>query len=74
MKFNEHYPIDPEKVQVSKAVFHVPERSNFVFVRALRSLRGSDASNINDEEPAEDELEYSDDEAEAAAKRARKDR
>ena len=74
MKFNDQYPLDLEKVQVSKPVFHVPERSNFVFVRALQSLKGSDASNINDEEPAEDELEYSDDEAEAAAKRARKDR
>jgi H/ACA ribonucleoprotein complex non-core subunit NAF1 len=29
-------------------------------------LKGSDASNVHDEEPADDELEFSDDEAEAA--------
>lgn len=36
--------------------------------------KGSDASNLHDEEVGEDEQEYSDDEAEQAAKRARKKR
>jgi len=40
----------------------------------LRHLKGSDASNVHDEEVAEDELEFSDDEAEAAHKRAIADR
>ena len=70
VKFNSQYPLDPEKVQVSKEVFHVPARSNFVFVRQLRALKGSDASNAHDEEPADDELEFSDDEEERAHKRA----
>jgi hypothetical protein len=34
----------------------------------------SDASNMHDEEPAEDEVEYSDDEAEAEAKQKIKQR
>lgn len=31
----------------------------------LKRLKGSDASNVHDEEPGEDEIEFSDDEAEA---------
>ncbi|KAI0962183.1 hypothetical protein AcV7_001082 [Taiwanofungus camphoratus] len=69
VKFDKQYPLDLEKVRVLRPVFHVPERSNFVFVRQLRHLKGSDASNVHDEEPAEDELEFSDDEEEAAHKR-----
>jgi H/ACA ribonucleoprotein complex non-core subunit NAF1 len=38
----------------------------------LKQSKGSDASNIHDEEPAEHELEFSDDEEEAAFKRATK--
>ncbi|KAF8346975.1 Gar1/Naf1 RNA binding region-domain-containing protein [Amanita rubescens] len=66
VRFNDAFPLDPEKVQVSREVFHVPSRSNFVFLREIKRLKGSDASNVHDEEPAEDELEFSDDEAEAA--------
>lgn len=51
-------------------MFHVPSKSNYVFVQQLRHLKGSDASNVNDEEPGDDELEFSDDEQEAAHKRA----
>lgn len=66
VRFNDSFPLDPEKVLVSREVFHVPLRSNFVFLREIKRLKGSDASNVHDEEPAEDELEFSDDEAEAA--------
>jgi len=65
IKFNQQYPLDPEKVQVGRKVFHVPGRSHFIFVHQLRQLKGSDASNVHDEEPGEDEIEFSDDEAEA---------
>jgi len=51
---------------VGREVFHVPSRSHFVFVSLIKALRGSDASNVHDEEPGDDELEFSDDEAEAA--------
>jgi len=66
VKFNSTYPLDPEKVTLGREVFHVPTRSRFVFVRAIKAIKGSDASNVHDEEPGEEELEFSDDEAEAA--------
>jgi H/ACA ribonucleoprotein complex non-core subunit NAF1 len=53
-------------------VFYVPQHSTFVFTNALRNIKGSDASNIYDEEAADDEVEFSDDEAEAEHKRNRK--
>ena len=74
IKFNQNYPLNTEKIRVAREVYHVPQRSNFVFIDYLKKLRGSDASNIHDEEPAEDEIEFSDDEQEAAFKQARKKR
>ncbi|KAJ2927500.1 hypothetical protein H1R20_g9597, partial [Candolleomyces eurysporus] len=68
VKFNSKYPLDPERVKVSKEVFMVPSKSKFVFVDQIKAFKGSDASNVFDEEPADDELEFSDDEAEAAYK------
>ena len=70
IKFNQKYPLDAEKVRVGREVFHVPTRSNFVFVNQIKAYKGSDASNAYDEEPADDELEFSDDEQEQAHKRA----
>ncbi|KAF9074867.1 Gar1/Naf1 RNA binding region-domain-containing protein [Rhodocollybia butyracea] len=70
VKFNSTtYPLDSEKVRISRKVYHVPQRSNFVFVRQIQAIKGSDASNMNDEEPADHELEFSDDEAEAEHRR-----
>ncbi|KAJ3511356.1 hypothetical protein NLJ89_g4150 [Agrocybe chaxingu] len=66
VKFNSSFPLDPERVRVGREVFHVPAKSHFVFVSQIKAMKGSDASNVHDEEPAEDELEFSDDEAEAA--------
>ncbi|KAF8641216.1 hypothetical protein AX17_000850 [Amanita inopinata Kibby_2008] len=66
VRFNNSFPLDTDKVRVAREVFHVPQRSNFVFLREIRRLKGSDASNVHDEEPAEDELEFSDDDAETA--------
>jgi H/ACA ribonucleoprotein complex non-core subunit NAF1 len=72
IKFNQSYPLDTEKIRIAREVYHIPQRSNFVFMEYLKKLRGSDASNIHDEEPGEDEMEFSDDEQEAAFKQARK--
>ncbi|KAG6900518.1 hypothetical protein C0993_009471 [Termitomyces sp. T159_Od127] len=74
VKFNTQFPLDPETIQVSREVFHVPARSNFVFLSQIMRAKGSDASNVHDEEPAEHELEFSDDEAEAAYKASMKRR
>ncbi|KAJ7161259.1 Gar1/Naf1 RNA binding region-domain-containing protein [Mycena crocata] len=68
VKFSAIYPLDADRVQLSRPVFHVPQRSKFVFVNQIKRFKGSDASNMHDEEPADDELEFSDDEAEAAYK------
>jgi H/ACA ribonucleoprotein complex non-core subunit NAF1 len=35
---------------VDKTLFYVPDRASFVFTRSLQGLKGSDASNIYDEE------------------------
>ncbi|TFK41856.1 Gar1/Naf1 RNA binding region-domain-containing protein [Crucibulum laeve] len=66
VKFNNTYPLNPEQVRIGREVFHVPARSHFVFLSRIKALKGSDASNVHDEEPGDDELEFSDDEAEAA--------
>lgn len=66
-----------KEVGLSKAgaaVFYVPQHSTFVFTQPLKGVKGSDASNFHDEEVGEDEMEFSDDEAEAEYKRQMKAR
>lgn len=53
-------------------VYYVEQHSSFVFTQPLKSMKGTDASNIHDEEVGEDEMEFSDDEAEAEYKRQKK--
>ncbi|KZS93476.1 NAF1-domain-containing protein [Sistotremastrum niveocremeum HHB9708] len=72
VRFPSAEAVDLEKVSISRRVYHVPQRSFFVFPRTLALLKGSDASNKNDEEPAPEEMEYSDDEQEREAKRRRR--
>ena len=74
MRFNDKFPLDKERAQILRPIFHVPNRSNFVFVDRLKLVKGSDASNAHDEEPGDDEIEFSDDEQEAAYKRMLKER
>jgi H/ACA ribonucleoprotein complex non-core subunit NAF1 len=50
-------------------VYYVEQHSTFVFTQPLRAVKGSDASNFHDEEVGADEMEFSDDEAEAEHKR-----
>lgn len=73
VKFPNSSSIDRAVVTPSREVFHVPARSTFVFANQLKIFKGSDASNVHDEEVNEDELEFSDDEAEAAHKRNRRE-
>ncbi|KAK1640718.1 Gar1/Naf1 RNA binding region-domain-containing protein, partial [Colletotrichum phormii] len=54
---------------VGAKVYYPPAHAKFVFTQPLKNLKGSDASNIHDEEIAEDEMEFSDDEKEAEHKR-----
>ena len=52
-------------------IYYVPTHSKFVFTKSLQ-IKGSDASNLHDEEVGADEVEFSDDEAEAEYKRQKK--
>ena len=54
-------------------IFYVNSHSTFVFTEPLKNLKGTDASNLHDEELPADEMDFSDDEAEAAYKKAKKD-
>ncbi|KAJ3018847.1 UNVERIFIED_CONTAM: hypothetical protein HDU68_010958 [Siphonaria sp. JEL0065] len=59
-----------ERVNVGDHVYFVKEMAKYVFAAQLRLLKGSDASNRDDEEVAAEELEFSDDEKEMEYKRA----
>lgn len=51
-------------------IYYVEQHSTTVFTQPLKAFKGSDASNLHDEEIGDDELEFSDDEAEAEHKRS----
>ena len=72
VRFTNATSISDAGLLVGKAVYYVPEHSTFVFTKALTAVKGSDASNIHDEEVGANEVEFSDDEAEAEYKRNRK--
>ena len=56
-------------IRQNTKVFWVVEHSTTVFTQPLKAFKGTDASNLHDEEVGDDELEFSDDEAEAEHKR-----
>lgn len=62
----------PSVFAIGKQVYYAPHLSSFVFTRDLRKLKGSDASNVWDEEVGAAEMEWSDDEAEMESKRGAK--
>lgn len=72
IRFASAAAIDRDIVKTGKPVFYLPVQSTYVMTQLLRSMKGSDASNMWDEEVAEDEIDYSDDEQEAEAKRRAK--
>ncbi|RJE19423.1 snoRNP assembly factor Naf1 [Aspergillus sclerotialis] len=61
--------VEERGVCKGKSIYYVESHSTFVFTQPLKGMKGSDASNFHDEEIAEDEVEFSDDEAEAEHKR-----
>ncbi|KAF3935951.1 hypothetical protein ABW19_dt0203365 [Dactylella cylindrospora] len=58
---------------LGRKVNYVPSHSTFLFTKTIRALKGSDASNLHDEEVGDDERDFSDDEAEAEFKRRQKE-
>lgn len=69
VNFNSPTEIEAAGITKGTTVFYVEQHSTYVFTQALRGIKGSDASNMHDEEPAAHEIEFSDDEAEADYKR-----
>ncbi|KAI4768422.1 NAF1-domain-containing protein [Aureobasidium sp. EXF-3400] len=60
-------------IATNTKIYYVDSHSTYVFTQPLKNLKGTDASNLHDEEVADEEMEFSDDEAEAAYKRAKKE-
>lgn len=54
---------------VGTEVFYPVDHAQYVFTQVLKEVKGSDASNLHDEEVAPDEMEFSDDEKEAEYKK-----
>jgi len=73
VRFNSAEEVKELRVVEGGKVFYVPDHSTYVFTKPLLVQKGTDASNIYDEEPAESEQEFSDDEAEALYKRRKKE-
>ncbi|KAL8946138.1 MAG: hypothetical protein Q9222_007429 [Ikaeria aurantiellina] len=69
VRFTNAAAITEAGISKGTTVYFVEKHSSYVFTQHLKALKGSDASNMHDEEVGDDELEFSDDEAEAEHKR-----
>lgn len=56
-------------LQAGAEIFYSVDHAKYVFTQELKQVKGTDASNLHDEEVAADEMEFSDDEKEAEYKR-----
>ena len=54
---------------IGTKIFFSVQHATFALTQALKAYKGSDASNLHDEEVGDEEVEFSDDEAEAEHKR-----
>lgn len=72
--FTNNEEIQALNLEVGTKVFYPVDHASYVFTEPLKSLKGSDASNLHDEEVGDDEMEFSDDEKEAEYKRALKNK
>ncbi|MCJ1432289.1 hypothetical protein MMC27_001645 [Xylographa pallens] len=69
IQFTNANAIEQAGISKGTCIYYAPQYSTYVFTHTLKVFKGSDASNIHDEEVGDDELEFSDDEAEAEHKR-----
>lgn len=69
VRFNNVDEIAQAGLAIKTKVFYSEQHSTYVFTQALKAYKGSDASNLHDEEVGDEEIEFSDDEAEAEHKR-----
>ncbi|EGX96231.1 snoRNP assembly factor Naf1, putative [Cordyceps militaris CM01] len=70
VRFNSADEMAELGVAVGTTLYYTPAHATFVFTQPLKGLKGSDASNLYDEEAGDEEMEFSDDEKEAEHKRA----
>ncbi|KAL7946126.1 Gar1/Naf1 RNA binding region domain-containing protein [Trichoderma barbatum] len=70
--FNTAEEVKEFGLEVGTKIFYPVDHASYVFTEPLKNLKGSDASNLHDEEIADEELEFSDDEKEAEYKRSLK--
>lgn len=56
-------------LEVGTHIFYSVDHANYVFTQELKKQKGTDASNLHDEEVGADEMEFSDDEKEAEYKK-----
>ncbi|KAI5920596.1 Gar1/Naf1 RNA binding region-domain-containing protein [Camillea tinctor] len=71
-RFTNEEEIKELGLEVGTKLFYPPSLATSVFTQALRTEKGTDASNWHDEEAGDDEVEFSDDEKEAEYKRQQK--
>ncbi len=69
VRFSNRAAMEEAGVSQDTKVLYVTQLSTTVITQPLKAFKGSDASNLHDEEVGDDELEFSDDEAEAEHKR-----
>ncbi|KKY26302.1 putative snornp assembly factor [Diplodia seriata] len=70
--FNSGEEISEAGLVKGLTLYYVDSHSTYVFTQPLKNLKGTDASNQFDEEVGDNEIEFSDDEAEAEYKRQQK--
>ena len=63
--FSNAQSISESGISINTEIYYLEAHSKYTFTKNLRAVKGSDASNIHDEETGRDEMEFSDDEAEA---------
>ncbi|KAL6818465.1 Gar1/Naf1 RNA binding region domain-containing protein [Trichoderma sp. SZMC 28013] len=70
--FNTAEEVKELGLEVGTKIYYPVDHASYVFTEPLKNLKGSDASNLHDEEIADEEVEFSDDEKEAEYKRSLK--
>ena len=69
VRFTNAAAISEAGISKGTPIFYVEQHSAPVFTQPLKAFKGSDASNLHDEEVGDDAIEFSDDEAEAEYKK-----
>ncbi|KAG0649149.1 Nuclear assembly factor 1 [Hyphodiscus hymeniophilus] len=69
VRFTNGGEITEAGLSIGTKVFYSEQHAKFALTQALKAYKGSDASNLHDEEVGDEEIEFSDDEAEAEHKK-----